>query len=90
MLPGKLRHRRQGGDDQGAEAITMKGSPSMCKSSTRCVIDDNMKVRHRRVASPVAANMEVSHRRVAAPAVTMKASHWRVAAPVANMVASHR
>jgi hypothetical protein len=30
----------------------------MCESSTRCVIDDNMKVRHRRVASPVVASME--------------------------------
>jgi hypothetical protein len=36
----------------------MKRSSSMCESSTRCVIDDDMKVRHRRVASPVAANVE--------------------------------
>jgi hypothetical protein len=50
----------------------MKRSQSMCESSTRCVIDDNMKVRHRRVASPVAANMEVSHRRVAAPMADMR------------------
>jgi hypothetical protein len=50
----------------------MKRSSSMCESSTRCVIDDNMKVRHRRVASPVAANMEASHRRGAAPAANMR------------------
>jgi hypothetical protein len=62
----------------------MTRSSSICESSTRCVIDDNMKVRHRRVASPVAAKMEVSHRRVAAPVVTMKASHRRVVPPVAN------
>jgi hypothetical protein len=72
MLLSKLRYRRQGGDGQGAEAITMKRSSAMCKSSTRCVIDDNMKVRHRRVASLVAANMEVSHRRVAAPVADMR------------------
>jgi hypothetical protein len=43
----------------------------MCESSTRCVIDDNMKVRHRRVASPV-MNMEASHRRGAARAANMR------------------
>jgi hypothetical protein len=50
----------------------MKRTSSMCESSTRCVIDDNMKVRHRRVASPVVANMEVSPGRVAAPVASMR------------------
>jgi hypothetical protein len=71
VLPGKSRHRQQGGDGHGAEVIAMKRSPSMCESSTWCVIDDNMKVRHRRVASPV-MNMEASHRRGAARAANMR------------------
>jgi hypothetical protein len=53
VLPGKLRHRRQGGDGHGVEAIAMKSSSSMSESSTRCVIGGNMEgvtgeVRHRR------------------------------------------
>jgi hypothetical protein len=71
MLPGKLRHRWQGGDGQGAEAITARSSSSMSESSTRCVIGGNMEASHRRVAAPV-ANMEASHRRGAAPAANMR------------------
>jgi hypothetical protein len=71
MLPGKLRHRRQGGDGQSAEAIAMKSSSSMCESSTRCVIGDNMEESHRRGAAPV-ANKKASHRREAAPAASMR------------------
>jgi hypothetical protein len=71
MLPGKLRHRWQGGDGQGAEAIAMKSSPSMSESSTRCVIDDNMEASHRRVAAPV-ANKKTSRRRDAAPAASIR------------------
>jgi hypothetical protein len=72
VLPGKLRHRRQGGDGHGVEAIAMKSSSSMSESSTRCVIGGNMEevtseLRHRPVA-----NMEASHRRGAAPAANMR------------------
>ena len=56
----------------------------MSESPTRCVIDGNMEVSHRRVAAPV-VNMEVSHRRVAAPMAKKKASRRRAASPVANM-----
>jgi hypothetical protein len=84
MLPGKLCHRWQGGDGHGAEAIAMTSSSSMSESSTRCVIDGNMKAIHRRVAAPV-VNMEVCHRRVAAPMANKKASRRRAASPVANM-----
>ncbi|XBI39373.1 hypothetical protein VPH35_124157 [Triticum aestivum] len=51
MLPGKLRHRRQGGDGHGAEAIATRSS--MFESSTRCVIGDNTEVSHRRIAAPM-------------------------------------
>jgi hypothetical protein len=61
MLPGKLCHRRQGGDGQGVEAITARSSSSMSESSTRCVIDDNMEASHRRGVAPV-ADMEASRR----------------------------
>ena len=71
MLPGKLCHRWQGGDGHGAEAIAMTSSSSMSESSTRCVIDGNMKAIHRRVAAPV-VNMEASHRRVAALVASMR------------------
>ncbi|CAH9078295.1 unnamed protein product [Cuscuta europaea] len=70
-LPGKLRRRQQGGDGHGAEAIAMKTSSSMCESSTRCGIDDNMKARHRRVASPV-ATMKASHRQVVSSVTTRR------------------
>ena len=89
MLPGKLCHRWQGGDGHGAEAIAMTSSSSMSESSTRCVIDGNMKAIHRRVAAPV-VNMEVCHWRVAAPVVNMEVCHRRVAAPMANKKASRR
>ena len=69
MLTGKLRHRRQGGDGHGVEAIATRSS--MSESATRCVIIDNMEASHRRVASP-ATNMEASHRRVAAPVANMR------------------
>ena len=69
VLPGKLRHRRQGGDGHGAEAISTRSS--MSESSTRCVIVDNMEASHRRVAAP-ATGMEASHRRVAAPVANMR------------------
>jgi hypothetical protein len=71
VLLGKSRHRQQGGDGHGAEAIAMMSSSFMSESSTRCGIDDSKKVSHRRAASPV-ANMEVSHRRGAAPAGNMR------------------
>jgi hypothetical protein len=45
VLPGKLRHRRQGGDGHGVEAIAMRSSSSMSESTTRCVIADNMEDR---------------------------------------------
>ena len=45
MSPGKLCHRRQGGDGHGAEAITMRSF--MSELSASCVIDDNMKASHR-------------------------------------------
>jgi hypothetical protein len=70
VLLGKSRHRQQGGDGHGAEAITMMSSAFMSESLTRCGIDDNMKASHRQAASPV-ANMEASHRRDAAPAANM-------------------
>ncbi|XBI00134.1 hypothetical protein VPH35_129286 [Triticum aestivum] len=89
VLPGKLRHRRQGGDGHGAEAIAMRSSSSMSESATRCVIVGNMEAIHQRVASP-AMNMEVSHRRVAAPVANMEASHRQVAAPMTTMETSHR
>jgi hypothetical protein len=57
VLLGKSRHRQQGGDGHGAEAIAMMSSAFMSESSTRCGIDDNMKASHRQAASPV-ANME--------------------------------
>ncbi|XBH88461.1 hypothetical protein VPH35_075740 [Triticum aestivum] len=87
MLSGKLRHRRQGGDGHGAEAIAMRSS--MSESSTRCVVVGNMEVKgvpcpSRRQGASSATNMEASHRRVAAPVAIMEASHRRVAAPVAN------
>jgi hypothetical protein len=71
MLLGKLHHRREGGDGQGAEAIAVKRSSSMFETSTRRVIDGNMEVSHRQVVSPV-ATMKVSRRRVAAPARNMR------------------
>jgi hypothetical protein len=70
MLPGKLRHRRQGGDGHGVEAIAMKSSSSMSESSTRCVIGGNMEASHRRGVAPV-ANKEASRRRAATPAANL-------------------
>jgi hypothetical protein len=61
MLPGKLRHRRQGGDGQGAGAITARSSSSMSESLTRWVIDGNMEASHRRGVAPV-EDMEASRR----------------------------
>ncbi|XBI97633.1 hypothetical protein VPH35_017970 [Triticum aestivum] len=83
MLPGKLWHRRQGGDGQCVETITMRRSSSTSESSTRCVIDGNVEVGHRRVAAPVMNmcgsstrcvindNIELSHRQVAASVKNM-------------------
>ncbi|XBJ23256.1 hypothetical protein VPH35_001465 [Triticum aestivum] len=69
VLPGKLRHRRQGGDNHGAEAIAMRWS--MSESAIRCVIVSNMEASHRRVAASV-ENIEASHRQVAAPVANMR------------------
>lgn len=52
MLPGKLRHRRQGGDGHGGEATPTRRS--MSELSTRRVIGDNVEASHRGVAAPVA------------------------------------
>ncbi|CAM0879920.1 unnamed protein product [Alopecurus aequalis] len=88
MLPGKLWHRRQGGDGHGAEAIAVTRS-STSESSTRCVIGGNVEVSHRRVAAPVAnarsssSMFESSTRCVIGG--NMEAGHRRVVAPVANM-----
>jgi hypothetical protein len=50
-----------------------------------CIIDDNIKVRHRRVASPVAANMEASRQRAAVLVANIETSRQGIAAPVENM-----
>ncbi|CAM0880918.1 unnamed protein product [Alopecurus aequalis] len=89
MLPGKLWHQRQGGDGHGAEAIAVRRS-STSESSTRCVIDDNVEVSHRRVTAPVAnarssSSMSESSTRCVIGG-NMEAGHRPIVAPVANML----
>ncbi|CAM0908986.1 unnamed protein product [Alopecurus aequalis] len=88
MLPGKLRHRRQGGDGHGAEAIAVRRS-STSESSTRCVIGGNVEVSHRRVAAPVASvrsssSMSESSTRCVIGG-NMESGHGPVVAPVENV-----
>jgi len=61
----------------------MWSSSSTSESSTRCVIDGNVEVGHRRVAAPVVDMCESSTRCVIGD--NMEAGHRQVAAPVMNI-----